>query len=96
MTPSYQSVEVTNDAMFMATANGVGYENFNYQWKKGDINITEETSSTLILQNVNESHSDNYTCYVSNEYGDSIVSYPVSLYVTSKYFVFDNIWFNTK
>ena len=94
--PIYQSVEVTNEAIFMATANGVGLENFKYQWKKRDVNITEETNSTLILQNVNESHVDNYACYISNEYGDSIVSYLVFLYVTSKYFVFDNIWLNTK
>ena len=82
--------------MFTAKADGVGLEDFKYQWKKGDENITEETNNILILQNVNESHSDNYTCYVSNEYGDSVVSYPVFLYVTSKYFVYDNIWVNTK
>ena len=74
----------------MADADGVGLENFTYQWKKGDENITDEINSTLILPNVNESHSSNYACYVSNEYGDSAVSNPVFLYVTSKYLMYDN------
>ena len=89
--PFNQSVEVTNEAMFTAIANGVGLENFKYQWRNSIENITGETNSNLTLQNVNESHSDNYACYVTNEYGDSIVSYPGFLYVTSKCFVFDNI-----
>ena len=69
----------------MADADGLGLENFAYQWTKGDENITEEINSTLILRNVNESHTDNYACYVSNEYGDSVVSNAVFLNVTSKY-----------
>ena len=90
VTPFYQSVEVTNDVVFTADADGVGLESFIYQWKKGDENITEEINSTLVLSNINENHSDNYTCYVSNDYGDSVVSNPVFLYVTSKYLMYDN------
>ena len=87
--PSYQYVEVTNDAVFEAVVEGVGYENFQYLWKVGDMNITNEINSTLILQNVNESHSDVYVCYVSNEYGDSAVSDVVFLNVTSEYRILD-------
>ena len=88
VTPFYQSVEVTDEVVFTAVAEGVGIENFKYQWKKGDKNITGKTyNNTLILRNVNESHSDSYACYVTNEYGDSAVSNVVLLYVTSKYFV---------
>ena len=85
VTPIYQIVEVTNEAVFMADADGVGLESFTYQWKKGNESITEGINSTLILTNVNENHSHNYACYVSNEYGDSVVSNSVFLYVTSKY-----------
>lgn len=64
-------------------ARGVG--DIKYQWKKGSNNISNETENVLRLESVNESDSDYYVCYVSNEYGDSAVSNVVFLDVTSKH-----------
>ena len=75
-----QSVEVTQTAVFTATVTGVGP--FNHQWQKKGNNITGETGSVFIIYEVSLSDQANYSCYVSNNYGDSAVS-SISLQVTS-------------
>ena len=83
--PNYLSVEVTKEGVFVSAVSGVGHEQFNYQWVKGNTSIADGTGDVLALQDVNESHSGNYSCYVSNEFGDSAVSNVVVLQVTSKH-----------
>ena len=78
---SAPSIEVTQTAIFTATVTGVGP--FNYQWQKEDHNITGETGSTFLIYEVSHSDQANYSCYVSNNYGDSVVSNNISLQVTS-------------
>ena len=80
MSPT-QSVEVTHNVTFTVTVTGVGP--FNYQWQRDDNNITNETGSTFIIYNVSHSDQNNYSCYVNNNYGDSVVSNTISLQVTS-------------
>ena len=83
--PNYQSVEVTKNGVFLSAVSGVGHEQFNYQWVKGNTSIADGTESNLVLRDVDESHSGNYSCHVSNEFGDSAVSNVVVLQVTSKH-----------
>ena len=83
VTPSTQSVEVTQTAKFTTTVTGIGP--FHYQWQRGNDNLTGETNSTLIINNVSHSDQANYSCYVSNNYGDYAISNHVYLQVTSMY-----------
>ena len=41
-----------------------------YQWKVNSTNISEATSTTLMLSNVNASTGGEYSCVVSNSEGD--------------------------
>ena len=81
--PSTQSVEVTQTAKFTTTVTGIGP--FHYQWQRENDNITGETNSTLIINNVSHNDQANYSCCVSNNYGDYAISNQVSLQVTSMY-----------
>jgi len=74
--------------MFTTTVSGVGVENFMYQWRHNETNITGETGDTLMVTNVIESNSGYYECIVTNEYGDSGTSNVVVLMVTSELFVY--------
>ena len=76
-----QSVEVTQTAVFTAAVTGIGP--FNYQWQRGNDNIIGETGPTFTIYDVSESDQANYSCHVSNSYGDSTVSNIVTLQVTS-------------
>ena len=86
VTSSAESAEVTHNVTFTAAVTGVGP--FNYQWQAENNNITNETGSTFIIYNVSHSDQTNYSCYVSNNYGDSVVSNYISLQVTSTYIIF--------
>ena len=78
---SVQTVEVTETVIFTAAATGVGP--FNYQWQKDSYNITNETGSTFMIYNVSSSDQANYSCFISNDYGDSVVSNMIRFQVTS-------------
>ena len=76
-----QSVEVSLTAQFIATVKGVGL--FTYQWQKGKRkNITNETYSTFVIREVSVNDQGYYRCYVTNDYGDSVLSDKVFLEVT--------------
>ena len=83
VTSSTQSVEVTKTVIFTATITGVGP--FYYQWQKEGQNLTDETGSTFILYNVLSGDQANYSCYVSNNYGNAVISNSIRLQVTSMY-----------
>ena len=84
VTPFTQSVEVAHTAKFTATVTGVGP--FIYLWQNGLGHIlTGETGPTLIIHNAMRKHQSNYTCIVSNNCGDTVVSNTVTLQVTSTY-----------
>ena len=84
ITPLTQSVEVTHTAKFTAAITGVG--SFIYQWQNGRGRIlTGETGPTLIIHNAMRKHQSNYTCIVTNNCGDIVVSNTVTLQVTSTY-----------
>ena len=71
--------------MFTATVNGIGVENFNYQWRHNGRPITGKTGDTLMITNVMESDSGDYECIVTNQYGNNKISNKVDLKATSKF-----------
>ena len=85
MTSSAQPVEASQTVVFTAAVTGIGP--FYYQWQKGNVNITGEIEPTFTIDDVSESDQTNYSCYVSNSYGDSAVSNIITLQVTSMYTV---------
>ena len=84
VTPPNQSVEVSLMAKFTATVKGVGP--FTYQWRRGKrTNITNEIYSTFAIRKVSVTDQGSYRCYVTNNYGDSVLSKKVFLQVTGKH-----------
>ena len=84
VTPLNQSVEVSLTAKFTATVKGVGP--FTYQWRRGrHKNIPNETYSMFVIRKVSVKDQRYYTCYVTNNYGDSVLSNKVFLQVTGKH-----------
>ena len=84
VTPLNQSVEVSLMAKFIATVKGVGP--FTYQWRRGKhTNIANETYSTFVIRKVSVKHQHYYRCYVTNNYGDSVLSDKVYLQVIGKH-----------
>ena len=83
MIPFNQSVEVTHTARFIARVKGVGP--FNYQWRRGNRrNIKNEINSTFIINQVSRNDQGYYRCFVTNNYGNSVLSNRVFLQVTGE------------
>ena len=82
--PSSQSVEVTHNATFTTMVTGVGSNSFTYQWRHNGTVISGETGDTLVITNVMESDSGNYSCIVVNQLGNTDTSNVVVLTVTSE------------
>ena len=74
MDPSSQSVEIAQTVTFAAKVNGIGKENFSYQWKHNGKVKEGETGHTLTIYNVTKDHDGKYECVVENEYQDSVTS----------------------
>ena len=84
VTPINQSVEVSLMAKFTATVKGVGL--FTYQWRRGKRNnIANEIYSTFVIRKVSVTDQGYYRCYVTNNYGDSVLSHRAFLQVTGKH-----------
>ena len=81
VTSSALPVEASQTVVFTAVVTGIGP--FYYQWQRGNVNITGEIEPTFTIDDVSENDQANYSCYVSNNYGDSVVSNIVTLQVTS-------------
>ena len=86
MTPSSQSVEVTDTATFYAVVRGVGSDKFTYQWRKGQNNIRNANGPSLMITNIKKKNAGLYRCVVENKNGDTVVSKAVRLSVASKYY----------
>ena len=83
VTPLIQTVEVTHDAILLATVSGTGIKKFSYQWKHNKRIIQHEATNTLIIRNITESDSGNYQCIINNEYILQVFSNKAQLFVTS-------------
>lgn len=65
--PQSQSVAVGANVTFAVVATGTAP--LSYQWRKGGVNISGATSSTLDLGNVSAGQAGDYSVVVSNEAG---------------------------
>ncbi|MBI5218415.1 MAG: immunoglobulin domain-containing protein [Bacteroidia bacterium] len=66
--PLSQIICEGSSVTFHITATGA----MHYQWKKNNINIPGATSNTLIINNVTNADSGEYSCSVSNTHGTTI------------------------
>ena len=72
--------------MLIATASGIGVENFTYQWQRGNQIIKGETKPVLLIRNVlrKSLRYHTYSCTVRNKDGNSAMSNSANLFVRSK------------
>jgi uncharacterized repeat protein (TIGR02543 family) len=72
------SQTVTEGQTVIFTVVATGDEPFNYQWKKNNLDLTDDdrisgaTTATLTISNAQVSDAGNYTCYVSNPAGNAM------------------------
>ena len=85
--PSSQTIEVANTVTLTTTVDGIGQENFSYQWRFNETDVKGETANSLIINNATKSHEGTYQCIVRNEYGNNAISSAV-LIVKGTYFAF--------
>lgn len=85
VTPFIQAVEVTHNAILLATVTGMGVKKFSYQWRHNGRIIKDETSNTLIINNVTEHDHGSYICIINNEYIARVPSNKAQLLVKSMY-----------
>ena len=90
VTPFNQSVGVTLSAKFNATVEGVGP--FIYQWQRGRRKIINEVQSTFIINKVSVKDTNYYTCFVTNNFGNSALSNEAFLQVISKFVSCGIMW----
>ena len=83
VTPFIQTMEVTSSTVLLATVTGMRVRRFSYQWRHNKTIIINETSDTLIINNITESDIGHYTCEIYNEYIVRVPSNIALLFVTS-------------
>jgi glucose/arabinose dehydrogenase len=66
--PSSITRAVGQSATFSVTASGA--QPLAYQWKKNGVNITGANAASYTIASVQASSAGNYSCYVSNSYGN--------------------------
>lgn len=70
---------LNSNVFFTVTAAG---NNLSFQWFKDGINLSGETGSTLVINNIQNTHAGNYTCVVSNSCGRTVTSVPAALSIS--------------
>ena len=66
VTPSSQTAEATFTAVFYAIVDGVGSEDFKYQWHHNGTIISGENQRNIVINDVTESKTGKYECVVTN------------------------------
>ena len=54
---------------FICSATGMGANNFTYQWFLNDLPVAVQAMPTLVINDVTESDTGDYVCFVRNPYG---------------------------
>ncbi|MFO7368830.1 MAG: immunoglobulin domain-containing protein [Bacteroidales bacterium] len=67
---------LNSNVFFTISATG---NNPSFQWLKDGINLPGATGSTLVINNVQNTHAGNYSCVVSNSCGRTVTSDPANL-----------------
>lgn len=81
--PTEIKVNKGERAEFNCSATGVGADDFKYQWLlNSNIFVVDGNTSTLVIASVSVDNIGNYTCSVTNSYGDSKQSGVARLYLS--------------
>jgi len=67
--PASQTIFAQDAVSFSVSASGI--QPFTYQWKKDGVDISGATSSTYTIASASTTDAGNYTCVVSNSYGNT-------------------------
>ena len=68
ITPAEIKVEKGERAEYVCSATGLGINNFIYQWFLNDLPIADQAMPTLVINDVTEDDTGDYTCFVRNQY----------------------------
>ena len=77
--PPKKSGKVVPGGRVQLTCEAKGKGPFKYVWMHNNQKLVKETSSTLTLEQMVESHQGDYTCRVTNAFGFSVSKPPVTL-----------------
>jgi len=69
ITPGEVKVNKGERTEFTCSATGVDASNFKYQWFLNKVLIINQNTSILVINNLTEDNTGDYTCSVSNSYG---------------------------
>ena len=56
-------------AEFNCSATGLGVDGFKYQWFLNKDLVAEQNTSILVIEEISEYNTGEYTCSVKNSYG---------------------------
>ena len=68
---------------FVCSATGVGSVHFIYQWFLNGLPITNQDTSTLVIDAVSENDTGDYKCFVRNQYNGTSQSEGATLVLGS-------------
>ena len=69
VTPAEVEVRKGDNVEFICSATGLGANNFTYQWFLNDLPVAVQAMPTLVINDVTESDTGDYVCFVRNPYG---------------------------
>ena len=69
VTPAEVEVRKGDNVEFICSATGMGASNFTYQWFLNDLPVAVQAMPTLVINDVTESDTGDYVCFVRNPYG---------------------------
>ena len=69
VTPAEVEVRKGDNVEFICSATGMGANNFTYQWFLNDLPVAVQAMPTLVINDVTESDTGDYVCFVRNPYG---------------------------
>jgi hypothetical protein len=82
--PQSQTILEGTPVKFSVVADGTPlFPSYGYQWKKGGVDITDETNWTYSIQFVSTADSGQYTVTVTGGQGAPVTSNPATLTVTA-------------
>ena len=67
--PAEIQVKKGDSAEFLCSATGLEANNFTYQWFLNDLPVAVQAMPTLVINDITESDTGDYVCFVRNPYG---------------------------
>ena len=69
ITPAEINTTQGKTVEFICTAHGLGANNFTYQWFLNDLPVAGQATPKLVINDVSNEDTGDYTCFVRNSYG---------------------------